>query len=212
MKRSLLLALLIIMWVFQIPDGSADTGKEIFEVHTSNDFNMIIPIGWREMPFTAGAIVFFLNGDGLGFPAIDDTGSPLQVGMTVEKFPNLTNTLDEWGKNLANGYKADPRLELKKRKIENNITLSDGLKASLLLFEFIKSNSRQSLQMKLFSKDQYSNGWVVSAWLVGGKGSKIPRIDSENRKFLEVFLKSFCLDKSKLDIEGARNTLNLLIK
>ena len=204
--------LFIFLYSLQIPISHADTGDDILAVHSTDDFHMIIPSGWRELPINAGAIVFFLNGDGLGFPAIDDTGSPLQVGMTVEKFANHTISLEEWENRLANGFKKDPRLKLKEQKIERDITLSDGLKANLLLFEFIKSNTRQSLQMKLFTKDQKFNGWVVSAWLVGGKGSEIPRIDSGNRKFLEVFLKSFCLNKSKLNIKGTKDELNLLMK
>jgi len=122
--------LFIFLYSLQIPISHADTGDDILAVHFTDDFHMIIPSGWRELPINAGAIVFFLNGDGLGFPAIDDTGSPLQVGMTVEKFANLTISLEEWENRLANGFKKDPRLKLKEQKIERDITLSDGLKAN----------------------------------------------------------------------------------
>ena len=115
------------MYAFQIPIGHADTGDDIFVVHSTDDFHMIIPSGWRELSINAGAIVFFLNGDGLGFPAIDDTGSPLQVGMTVEKFANLTISLEEWENRLANGFKKDSRLKLKERKIERDFIIEKNM-------------------------------------------------------------------------------------
>ncbi|MBA7573749.1 hypothetical protein ES708_15554 [subsurface metagenome] len=76
--------------------------------------------------------------------------------------------------------------------------LNDGTEAFLLTMECIKETYRRSLYMNLLAKDKDSNGWVISASIVGGKNSKIPKANSELTHIIRSHILSFCFDKTKL--------------
>ncbi len=52
----------------------------------------MIPKGWRSLEDMPG-MVLYLNGDGIGAPVGD--GGPIQIGLSVERFPKQTGTAVE---------------------------------------------------------------------------------------------------------------------
>ena len=52
--------------------------------------------------------------------------------------------------------------------------------------------------MKLLAKDDASDRWVVSGWIVGGKNSKIPTPNSSVAKMLRAHLTSFGFDAGQV--------------
>ncbi|MDK1031744.1 MAG: hypothetical protein QGD94_07040 [Planctomycetia bacterium] len=176
------------------------------ERYVTGEFALVIPRGWRNMKDLAFRnIVLYLNGDGIGAAALDETRSPLQIGMTVEKFPNTTDSLDEGIARLIVGAKRAPRVELIGDAHVESYILSDGTEARLLVTEFIKERYRRSLQMKLIAKDRDSNGWVASAWIVGSKDSGVPSKGSTLAAKMRAHVVSFCFDKTKLVKPEASN-------
>ena len=167
--------------------------------HVTDEFAMIVPRGWRSLDMLISAKNrLYLNGDGIGAPAIDETGSPVQIGMMVERYPNTTDTVRRGAERLLANAKRNPRLKLIGKARIESLRLSDGTEAALLTTEFIKSGSRRSLQMKLLAKDAASNGWVVSGFLVAGKNSNIPKPDSPQAQTLRAHLRTFCFKAAKL--------------
>lgn len=167
--------------------------------HVTDEFAMIVPRGWRSFDMLLSAKNrLYLNGDGIGAPAIDETGSPVQMGLMVEKYPNTTDTVLRGIETLLANAERDPRLKLIGKGRIESLRLSDGTEAALLTTQFIKSGSRRSLQMKLLAKDADSTGWVVSGFLVAGRNSAIPKPDSPQAQTLRAHLMSFCFDAAKL--------------
>jgi hypothetical protein len=169
-----------------------------WEVVKGDGFGILVPNGWRDM---SGMTKFKLHrtGDGIGVPLVDDTGAPLQVGMTVEKFGETKQTLEEGAASLVEAAKKNKRLEMVGKETTEKVTLSDKTEALLLTTEFIKEGTRQSLQMKMLVKDAKGNGWVVSGFVVGGKGAKLATKEGEVGVLVKAYLTSFVLDAEKLD-------------
>jgi hypothetical protein len=170
-----------------------------WEIVTVGTGFIAVPKGWRDGGPATARMLLFRQGDGIGVPVLDETGAPLQVGMTVEKFPQTKGSLKEGIEGLLKRAKNDQRLELVGKEVVETLKLSDGTEAMLLTAEFIKDKDRKSLQMKMLVKDGESNGWVISAYLVGDKDSKLPVASSYLGQWLRVHVTSFCFDKTKLD-------------
>jgi len=169
------------------------------EPYVGEGFALVIPPGWRNITDLAfGNRKLYLNGDGIGPPAIDETGAPLQIGMTVEMWANTTDSLEKGLEDLISNAKRNRRLEFVGEAKVDSYRLTDGTNAALLTMGFIKEGRRRSLQMKLLAKDSDSNGWIVSAFLVGGKDSTIPTADSTVAKLLRAHVTSFCFDPARL--------------
>lgn len=181
---------------------SADKGDATpWEVVSVGPGKIAVPKAWRSLDKIKPNMPLYRQGDGIGVPELDETKSPLQVGLTVEKFPGSKESLKEIMSGLVDGAKRAPRLELVGKESVETIKLTDGTEAMFLKAEFIKEGSRRSLQMKLVVKDADSNAWIVSGYLVGGKESKWPTMGSNLAKRLETHLTSFCLDEKKFDVE-----------
>jgi hypothetical protein len=180
----------------QPPDGK---GEKAWEVVRAGKAGLAVPKGWRAITAPSPRMVLYRKGDGLGVPAVDETGSPLQIGLSVEKYPGTKDSLAEGIKALLAAAKRNPRLELVGKESVEGLKLADGAEAKLLITEFIKEKSQRSLQVKMLVKDADSNGWVISGFIVGGKDSRIPTPNSDIAKWLRAHLTSFCLDAGKVD-------------
>jgi hypothetical protein len=177
-------------------DKDGETPWEVVPIGTAR---IAVPRGWRSMDKIKPTMPVYRQGDGIGVPALDETKAPLQIGMTIEKFPGKRESVKEIMRGLVEGAKKAPRLELVGKESVQDLKLADGTEAMLLKAEFIKEGSRRSLQMKLVAKDADANAWIVSAHLVGGKDSKWPTPDSRLVKWLEAHVISFSLDEKKFD-------------
>jgi hypothetical protein len=164
------------------------------------DFGMVVPAGWRAMPaLVRGPMRLYRSGDGIGLPAVDETGSPLQIGMTVEKFAAAKETVDAGVDALVKAAKSQPALDLVGKEQVEAVTLRDGTEAKLLTMEFIKEGRRRSLYMKLVAKDGAGNSFVVSGFVVGGLKSTLPTKGSVVATWLRAHVESFVLDAGKVD-------------
>jgi hypothetical protein len=186
------------------PQGCAahDSDEVPWEEVSVGAGKIAVPKGWRSFTRLGPNTVLYRQGAGIGVPALDETKSPLQIGLTVEKFPGSKDPVDEVMGGLVEAAKKAPRLTLLGKEHVQAIKLSDGTEAMLLKAEFIKEESRHSLQLKLVAKDAESNAWIVSGYVVGGNESKWPTPDTSLAKWLEAHITSFCLDGTKFDAEN----------
>jgi hypothetical protein len=161
---------------------------------------MAVPKGWRNLDNIKPGMILYRQGDGKGVPLLDETKSPLQIGLVVEKSSDALKSV----KNIMNGLVEEaqkaPQLELVGQPAVETIKLADGTEAMFLTAEFIKEGRRRSLQMKLVAKDPDGKTWIASAHLVGGKESMWPTANSNLAKWLRAHLTSLSWDESKIDI------------
>lgn len=179
-----------------------------WEVVKGKGFTIAIPRGWRKLPMPIGHHVLYINGDGIGVPAIDETGSPIQMGFTVERYSKLkASPMGGAKKNLA-GLKWNRRLKVISQSEIKSITLSDGAEAALIRVLLLKDRTRRSLQLKMFAKDKDSRGWVVSAWIVTGKDSAFIAKNKSLERWLLAHVTSLCFDRKKFDTAAIRAAYN----
>jgi len=139
------------------------------------------------------------QGDGIGVPASDETGAPLQIGLSVEKFPPAEQSTETIATELARGATKNPQLEMVGKESVEAVKLFDQTEATLVTTEFIKQGNRRSLQMKLIAKDAGGQIWIVSGFLVGGKESKWPTATSKLAIWLRAHLVSLTLTNKDVD-------------
>ena len=166
-------------------------GIEKLEEYVSEEYTLKVPSKWKKLRF-GGNFSLFLRGDGIQLPATDE-GSPLQAGLTVERYENIKESAVEGAKQLGEAAKQAPRFKPLGEPSISKITLPDGSEAALLSIQGTKAGNRSSLQMKLLVKAKGNVGFVVSAFLVGGKDSKIAVPSSKEAKALIKCLKSVTL-------------------
>ena len=177
-----------------VPLAAAEKPYLVVPVQSSR---IAVPKGWLDVPALTSDL--YRQGDGIGVPATDETGAPLQIGLTVKKHGEAKESLKEIVSQLIAGAKLDSRLQMVGKGIVVPFKLSDGTDALLLTAEFIKGGDRRSLQIKVVAKDKQSNVWIVSGHLVGGKNSKWPTAGSSLAGWLAAHLTSFTLDEKKFD-------------
>jgi len=195
------IAVLALLWlapVVSCGQGAAAKEKQAWEVVKGEGFGIVAPAGWRNFE-AGGRYVLFRQGDGIGVPMVDENGAPVQVGLTVEKYSGQRGTVEEGIKSLAANARRNPRLVVVGEDVVEKVKLDDGTDAMLLITRFVKDGTRGSLQMKMLAKDQAGNGWVVSAFVVAGKESKLPVAESGVGQWLRAHVASFCLDAAKVD-------------
>jgi hypothetical protein len=142
-----------------------------------------VPANWRAFDAPNPRVKLYRSGDGFGFPELDETGEPLQIGLMVETAPSTERTLDEVTRSLGEAAKHAPNLELQRTTVRP-LKLADGTDAVLSTMEFTKEGSRRSLQLKLVARDPKGTTWIVSGFLVGGMSSQWPRPDSKIAQWL----------------------------
>lgn len=207
-SRLLQLALTLLLSAAALPSRADAKDKPAaaeadrpWRVVKGEGYAMAVPAGWRAVDAPPGRFVLVLQGIGAGVPIVDENGEPLQIGITVEKFPNTKGSLEDGIKLLAKNAKANPRLELVGAEVVDSLELADGAPAVLLTTQFVKEGTRSSLQLKMLAKDKDANGWVVSAYVVVGKASQLAARDGALATGLAAHVRSFCLDPSKVDVK-----------
>jgi hypothetical protein len=166
------------------------------EILVENQFTLSVPKGWRsQKSLLSSNMLLFMLGDGKGLPALDENGSPLQVGITVERFAT-EETLDEGIAALVKAAKQASQLRIAAEPTVEETQLRGKTRAKVLTTEFIKPSGRRSLQLKVCLKGRESDAWVVSGWVVAGERSVLPKPDSDLAKRLRALLKTFSLRAS----------------
>ncbi len=175
-----------------------------WEVVKGEGFTIAIPRGWRKLPMPIGHHVLYVNGDGLGVPAIDETGSPIQTGLTVERYSKLDSSTMEGAKENLASLKWNRRLKVVSQDKVKALKLSDGAEAALIRVILLKDRTRRSLQLKLYAKDKDSRGWVVSAWIVTSKDSEFVAKNKSLENWLRAHVTSLCFDREKFNTAALR--------
>ena len=170
-----------------------------WETASADPAKVAVPKGWRGFDGIKRTMPIYRQGDGIGVPAVDETGEPVQIGLTVEKFPPARESTETIAKELARSSTQNPQLEMVGKESVEAIKLSDQTAATLVTTEFIKGGSRRSLQMKLIGKDGKGQIWIVSGFLVGGKDSKWPTPKSKPGTWLRAHLVSLTLTGKEID-------------
>jgi hypothetical protein len=202
----LLQGVLCLVSVAQEPkEGKAQETQKQWEVVRAAGASIAVPKDWRAVKSPQRQMLLYRQGDGIGVPAVDETGAPLQIGLTVERFAKTKESLKEGAEGLVKATSNNARLKQIGKESVDPLKLADGNEGMLLTMEFIKDTDRHSLQMKMLVKDKETNGWVISGFIVGGKDSKIPTANSDLTKWLRVHLESFVFEDKKLDEKKLRD-------
>src|ERR1051326_5979229 len=182
-----------------LPDAPPDEEKP-YEIVTTEGCAIAIPQGWHNIDKFAPQVIIYREGDGIGVPEKDESGEPIQIGITPEKI-RTEKPLQEGARVLVAISGQVPSLQALTRPNLQKLTLSDGHEAALLIMEFMKDGRRHSLQMKLLTKDDQGNGYIAGAFIVAGKSSKYPDANSDLAKWLRAHLLTLVLDSSKMDLK-----------
>ncbi|MBI1371362.1 MAG: hypothetical protein GC159_01180 [Phycisphaera sp.] len=161
-----------------------------------------VPRGWRSFDGLKPTMPIMRQGDGIGVPLVDETSSPLQIGLTVELFPESSDSVRQTVDKLIDGAKRAPGLEQQGKESVKSLKLSDGTEALLLEIAFIKQKSRRSFQMKLVAKGPDSTTWIASGYLVGGKDSTWPINSGRLVEWLKAHVVSMTLNKERIDTKA----------
>ena len=162
-------------------------GKPVAE----RTFTIDVPKDWsRFKPAETGTRSIYLIGDGHGVSPLDETGRPLQVGLSVERFPN-----DQSVQARVDLLKAET-LQAPGRKLIGEVVieaakLKDGQDGTLMYSRFDKAPNRKSLYEKFIVADPKAGTWVVTGWIVTGPDSTLPLRDSALEKRINSYVKSF---------------------
>jgi hypothetical protein len=152
---------------------------------------------------------------------LDESGAPLQIGLTVERFPNTDDTPDEGAKKLLASAKANRRLEQVGEATFEPMKLADGTDAVLLTTEFVKDGLRSfpptrnplatqptssaplatSLICKPFCLDasKLDEAKLGLAYGDGGKAADRAGLDEADRKQLDALLAAAQRDRLTFD-------------
>lgn len=181
--------------------SAADTNTPTvaWETASADSAKVAVPNGWRSMDGIKRTMPIYRQGDGIGVPAADETGAPLQIGLTVEKFPVAKESTETIARELVKSATKNPQLEMVGKESVEAIKLSDKTAATLVVTEFIKNGSRRSLQMKLIAKDSSGQIWIVTGFLVGDKDSKWPTPQSKLVTWLRAHVVSLTLTGMEID-------------
>lgn len=186
--------------------AAGQDGETEWEVVQIDAARIAVPRGWRSLDVIKPPV--FRVGDGMGMlPPTDETGSPLQSGMSVALEPGTKESLQQVVADLVEGAKHQRDLRLVSHTVES-LKLADGTEAALLKTLFVKDGSRRSLQMKLVAKGADSTLWIVSGHVVGGGESEWPLPESGLPKWLAAHLTSLALDGTKFDAAPLRAAYN----
>src|SRR5262245_34773477 len=107
MKKPLLY--LAIVSVVCTAHGAPDTAWETVSVESAK---IAVPKEWRNFDGIEPTRPMYRQGDGIGVPGTDEIGAPLQIGLTLEKFPATGDSTETIAKGLAKASTKNPELEM----------------------------------------------------------------------------------------------------
>ena len=172
-------------------------------------FILVVPKDWPQLKLP-GTMGFSFKGDGLGVPAADQSGSPIQVSMMVDRTndespdpPAVTAKKDQQ-KTVAMTQVAGPAWQRDRPRVISSdpiqkLKLSDGTEAAFTRTLLVKEGSRRSLQLKMFAKDKKSRGVVVSATITTGMDTDFISKNKDLERKLKAHMITLCFDMEKLD-------------
>jgi hypothetical protein len=173
----------------------ASTQPSFWDVYRTQQFAVAIPRNWRPQKANSPAILLYLMREGR-----DETGEPLKVGLTIERFPGNKDTLGQGVTQLIDHFRADKRWVPQGEIRDEPITLADGTPARLVSLNVLSQDgARRAIQYKLMTLDKEQVGIVIGGFLTTSAGSKITSPGSKMAQLLRAHVTSLTLDPSKMD-------------
>lgn len=191
---------LLISSIYGVSPARAIADDVPWDVAAVGEARIAVPEDWTPLDNFPRHMPAYWQGGGF-----DETKSPLQIGMTLEKFPMSGSSLNKIMDGLVANAKSNPRLEMIGEPSIEKVTLSDAREAMLLTAEFIKEGHRRSLQMKLVTKGADSTVWIASGFLVGSKESRWPSAESRLAQWVRAHVLTFTLDPQRVDSDALRS-------
>ena len=87
MKKICTLMITLMCLVMSVRAEEVQEQKDFaqWRVYNGDGFYLVVPSGWRELPFLSRTQKLYLNGDGIGVPTVDETGSPFKYSFWVRE-------------------------------------------------------------------------------------------------------------------------------
>jgi len=186
--------------------GEGDDAEKPWVVHTGAGWAVAAPQGWRVLK--AGLrppMVLHLTGDGIGgLPRVDGVLAPLQVGLSVDCYPQGGPAPQAVLDSILESAKGTPtrRTRTPLPIVPKDVTLADGTKAQLLIAEVDKvegPRTRLAVYTKLVAATKNGQTVVVSSWVVGSHASAPFFKASGIARFVEAHVLSLVLAEDQLD-------------
>ncbi|MFO1450670.1 MAG: hypothetical protein U1F61_21100 [Opitutaceae bacterium] len=181
----------------QGPKSNTDWG-----IALAGPMKIAVPNGWRTFDGIQPTMPIYRQGDGMGVSDVDETGAPVQIGLTVEKFPSAKESVEELAEEIAMGASQNPDLQPVGGKKFESIERSGRSKATLVTSEFIKATSRRSFYMKFVTKSDNGEVWVATGYIVAGKDSSWPTAKSSLAYWLRAHVVSLTFADQEVDREA----------
>lgn len=174
----------------------AATGWTVASAGTAK---IAVPEGWRIVDGIQPAMLIYRQGDGEGVPAADETGAPLQIGLSVERFEPQQDSTDVIAKDIANRASANRDWKLNGPELTEAVVLSDESRATLITTGFFKGADRRSFYLKLVAKGRNHEVWVVTGYIVAGTNSALATRNSPLAVWLRAHVVSLTLNGSDIN-------------
>lgn len=170
-----------------------------WETASAGPAKIAVPKGWRTFDGLQPTMPIFRQGDGMGVSTVDETGAPVQIGLTVERFPPATEGTEAIAKEIALGASRNPNLKPVGNETVEALELSDRTKATLITTEFIKASTRHSFYLKLVAKSDSGDVWVATGYIVAGRNSSWPTAKSSLAAWLRAHVISLTVAGKEID-------------
>jgi hypothetical protein len=194
-----LLTLLLVAFS-QCAFGAGETASgDPWDLVSADSAAIAVPKDWRRFDGMQPTMPIYRQGDGIGVPSVDETGAPVQIGLTVEKFPPEADDTDAIAREITKGAALNPELKMVGQGKFEALVLSDRRKATLVTTEFLKGTQRRSYYMKLVTKGDSGEVWVATGYIVAGRDSELPNPKSALAVWLRAHVVSLMVTKRELD-------------
>ena len=156
----------------------------------SSGIRIRMPEGWRRAKeLETPSRLFHFVGDGRGLSAFDEKGGPLQIGLSVERFPN-DKSVEARIEALKREVKVAPQRTVIGDVETAEVKLDGDRKGTMLYAIFDKDGRRKSFYEILIVPHPQSGTCVVTGWIVASRDSTLPRRGSVLEKRLAAFVQS----------------------
>jgi len=158
-----------------------------------------VPKDWQNLDRFSPQVLVFRKSNGKGgIPKQDEAGQELQAQMILEKI-RMELPLVDSANVVAERLMSEPQTEVSVRPVGDTMKLADGTDAFRMSMELVKGDTQRHLIIKLLTKTDQHNGFVVTGTITASKDSHIAAIDSPQGKWLRVLVESLVLDPAKFD-------------
>lgn len=149
-------------------------------------FSMAVPTSWTVRDGFAGEDSIHRVGDGIGLPAVDEGGAPLELGLMVERMggSDLSTAVELLRKELVRAH-GDATVR------DEAVALCGGREGVLLTADFA-AGGRHTLNQTLVGVDAEGAPWKANIYIHTGPQSRLSTAGGELAPTLRPWLLTFC--------------------